>query len=149
MAMVRVGGEMYDQNQMFEAYIDSVGRTKVNAVQMARLLATGGGGGQNASPYSMGNTTEAGMLQDWKMIGERIQEQKQAAPAAPAPRRSQMTQQAPAVAQQAPVQPVAAPITKEEKEEITKPASGLEDTIKTTPSMLRDRRRRSSLTSAR
>ena len=42
--------------------------------------------------------------------------------------------------------PVDAPITPEEREEITPPASGLEDTIKTTPQLLRERRKRSYLT---
>ena len=42
--------------------------------------------------------------------------------------------------------PVSAPITDDERAEITPPASGLEDTIKTTPQLLRERRKRSYLT---
>lgn len=147
MAMVRVGSQLYDQNQMFTAYLDSVVKpVKVNAAKMAQLLSTGGGGGQPATRYSMGNTTEAGMLQGYQMVGERIQ---QKAPAAPKPAPAPVSRPAPKrTALTAPPQTTApsAPVTAKERAEVSKPAKGLEDTIKTTPTLLREKRRRSYLT---
>ena len=135
---IAIGGKMYDENQMFDAEIDSVvGKVRLNAAQMANLYSKNG---------VMGNTVQAGQLQGFTPAGEPP---KQEAPAAAAPAPAQ--RRAPAKsALTAPPQPnlpaVTDPITKKERDEVSKPAKGLENTIKTSPTLLREKRRKSYLT---
>jgi hypothetical protein len=67
---------------------------------------------------------------------------KPEAPKASAPRRGGSELTIPEPVLKAPSDP----IDQEERDEISKPADGLEGTIKTNPSLLRERRRRSYLT---
>jgi hypothetical protein len=139
MAQVRIGTKMYDANQTFMAEIDSVaGPVQLTAAQAAAMY-------NNTNSYSMGNTTQAGMLQSLTPNAPPPKPKAPAAAPAPAPRaapkKSVLSEPPPPAFQQ--TQP-----TQQERDEVTPPASGLEDTIKTSPSLLRERRKRSYLTSA-
>ena len=78
-------------------------------------------------------------------MGTPVAAPKPAAPApAPrpsAPKKSVLAPQAP------PPAPLDQKVTQKERDEITKPAKGLESTIKTSPTLLREKRRKSYLTS--
>ena len=136
MAMVRVGTKMYDTNQTFMAEIDSVaGPVELTAAQAAAMW-------EKSNVYSRGNTTQAGMLQ--KLTPNEAPKQEAPAPAPAAPRpsapRSVLSPSAP------PPAPLNQQVTQKERDEVTKPAKGLENTIKTTPTLLREKRRKSYLT---
>ena len=134
MAQIAIGGKFYDDGQMFEVDLDSVvGPVKINAAQMANLYSKNG---------VMGNSVQAGQLQGFKTSGEPPKQEAPAAPAAApsAPRRSVLAPSAP------PPAPLNQEVTQKDRDEVTKPAKGLENTIKTSPTLLREKRRKSYLT---
>lgn len=136
--MIPIAGKMYDPNQMFEVEIDSVvGPVKLNAAQMQNFYAK--------SYQTMGNTTAAGELQSFTAL-EAPKKKKTVAPkaAAPAPRKTALTK--PAVSAPPQTKKPSDPVTAEERAEVSKPAKGLENTIKTSPTLLRERRKRTYLT---
>ena len=84
------------------------------------------------------NTYEAYLKDHWNRIGKY--ENRIAKPQEAPARRSS------GGGYTAPAEPVRAPFNDYKIEDITAPASGLEDTIKTSPQLLRERRKRSYLT---
>ena len=78
----------------------------------------------------------------WQVIEEHsLGKRPAAAPKPAAPKKSVLAPQAP------PPAPLDQKVTQKERDEITKPAKGLETTIKTSPTLLREKRRKSYLTS--
>ena len=136
--MIRIGTQMYDPEQTFMAEIDSVaGPVQLTAAQAAAMY-------EKSSAYSRGNTSQAGMLQK---LTPNAPPKKKPAPAAPksAPKAAKKRSVLNSTPEPAPFQQTQP--TQQERDEITPPAKGLEDTIKTSPTLLRERRRRSYLTS--
>ena len=134
MAMVNVNGKLVPAEQMFTVQLDSYGDVQVDAAQAAVMY-------QRMNAGNPGNTTQAGEIQGITM-GKEVAA-KAPAPAAPrpsAPRKSVLAPAAP------PPAPLNQQVTQKEREEVTKPAKGLENTIKTTPTLLREKRRKSYLT---
>ena len=137
--MVNVNGKLVPSNQMFTVQLDSYGDVQVDAAQAAVMY-------QRMNAGNPGNTNTAGEIQGITM-GKEVAAPAAPAPAAPAPAQ----RRAPAKsALTAPPQPnlpaVTDPITKKERDEVSKPAKGLENTIKTSPTLLREKRRKSYLT---
>ena len=129
-------------------------RTPYDDIDPNQRIAYGGGttlAGDARNQYidkiMTGSSYRSGDVQTYKQYDAyQAPQAPQAAAAAPAPRRaskprpSALTAPAPAPFKQA------AP-TQKERDEVTPPAKGLEATIKTSPKLLRERRRRSYLTS--
>jgi hypothetical protein len=145
-AMVNVGGRMVPENQTY-TYSSGWGTTvKLQASQAADMLRSQNLVGSNGQWRDQGDQAGQTLMMDKPVAAPK----PAAAPAAPAP----AARRAPAKSALAPPpQPnlpaVTDPITKEERAEVTKPAKGLEDTIKVSPTLLREKRRRSYLTAGR
>jgi len=136
MAMVNVNGKLVPAEQMFTVQLDSYGDVQVDAAQAAVMY-------QRMNAGNPGNTTQAGEIQGITMGKEVAAKAPAPAPAAPrpsAPRKSVLAPAAP------PPAPLNQQVTQKERDEVTKPAKGLENTIKTTPTLLREKRRKSYLT---
>jgi len=141
MAQVRVGGTLYDENQMFTFNSGYGGSYQLNAAQAANQIQQSGYQGNGGLWYDAGGDTAGG---DIRVSGEIIKP-KAPAPSAPAPPRPSAPRSVLSPATPPPP-PLDQSVTQQERDEVTKPAKGLENTIKTTPTLLREKRRKSYLT---
>jgi hypothetical protein len=144
-AMVNVGGRMVPENQTY-TYSSGYGTTvKLKAAQAADMLRSQNLAGSNGQWYDQGDQAGQTLMMD-KAVAPPPAPKPKPAPsvAKPAPKKTALTK--PAVSAPPQVKKPSDPVTKKERAEISKPAKGLENTIKTSPTLLRERRRRTYLT---
>ena len=148
-AMVNVGGKLVPENQTFSFYNGYGTTSTLNAAQAAETLrrypGSSGGAYGDGAQWTLDEGDQTGAF---ITMGKPV---AAPAPKAAAPAAAPAQKRAPARSiLQAPPKPnlpgVMDPISQKEINEVTKPAKGLESTIKTTPSLLRERRKRSYLT---
>lgn len=147
---IQVGGRLYNPDAKFYYSSGVGGPDLISAEQAARIAPRMNYGKGLYGNYSGGGdswTDYEGYL-DLADAGTPIKKKAPEA-AAPAPQRRSAPRQSALTAPAVPDLPaVSDPVQPEEKDAITRPAEGLESTIKTTPTLLRERRRRSYLTRA-
>jgi hypothetical protein len=142
-AMVNVGGRMVPENQTY-TYSSGWGTTvKLKAAQAADMLRSQNMVGSNGQWYDEGDQAGETLQMD-KPVAQRPAPKPAPSVAKPAPKKTALTK--PAVSAPPQGKKPSDPVTKEERAEISKPAKGLENTIKTSPTLLRERRRRTYLT---
>ena len=141
-AMVNVGGTLVPENQSF-TYNSGWGRpVTLNAAQAANALATGNMVGSGGQWQDIGDQAGQTMQMDKPVAAPK----KKAAPkAAPKPVAKRPAAKSALTAPPAVTAP-SAPVTAKERAEVSKPAKGLENTIKTSPTLLRERPKRTYLT---
>ena len=146
-AMVNVGGKLVPENQTFSFYNGYGTTSTLTAAQAADTLrrypgSSGGAYGDGAQwTLDEGDQTGAFIKMDGAVAAPKPQPAPKAAPRPAAPKKSVLAPQAP------PPAPLDQKVTQKERDEITKPAKGLESTIKTSHTLLREKRRKSYLTS--
>ena len=150
-AMVNVGGKLVPENQTFSFYNGYGTTSTLNAAQAADTLrrypAASGGAYGNGAQWTLDEGDQTGAF--ITMDGAVAAPKPAAAPAAPAPAQKRAPAKSALTAPPAPNLPnVRDPITAKERAEVTKPAKGLEDTIKVSPTLMREKRRKSYLTKA-
>jgi hypothetical protein len=143
-AMVNVGGKLVPENQTY-TYSSGYGTTvKLKAAQAADVLRSQNLVGSNGQWQDEGDQAGAWLGMDKPVAAPKPAPKPAPSVAKPAPKKTALTK--PAVSAPPQVKKPSDPVTKKERAEISKPAKGLENTIKTSPTLLRERRRRTYLT---
>ena len=142
-AMVNVGGKLVPENQTFSFYNGYGTTSTLNAAQAADTLRRSPAATMQSSGWALdeGDQTGAFLQMNSVVAAPKPQPAPKAAPRPATPKKSVLAPQAP------PPAPLDQKVTQKERDEITKPAKGLESTIKTSPTLLREKRRKSYLTS--
>ena len=142
-AMVNVGGKLVPENQTFSYYTGYGSTGTITAAQAADTLRRSPAARKDSSGWSLDEGDQTGAFLEMNAPVEvpKPQPAPKAAPRPAAPKKSVLAPQAP------PPAPLDQKVTQKERDEITKPAKGLESTIKTSPTLLREKRRKSYLTS--
>ena len=147
-AMVNVGGKLVPENQTFSFYNGYGTTSTLNAAQAADTLRrynpSSGGAYGGGAQWTLDEGDQTGAFLD--MNAPVAAPKKKAAPkAAPKPAAKRPAAKTALTAPPAVTAP-SAPVTAKERAEVSKPAKGLENTIKTSPTLLRERRKRTYLT---